>query len=245
MPNLPPPPLLPDLASTNKIALFLDCDGTLIELAPSPDEVHIPATLAPQLASLSKHLEGRLAIVSGRSVEWLGQAGFGAHILSGTHGGELWWPGSGVERAERPAVLDEVEAAFHRFARERPGVIVEHKPLAAGLHFRKAPEHGAAAQALVDELAQQSRLAVQQGKMMVELRLPGGSKGTAITALMEREPFIGGVPVFLGDDVTDEDGFLAAHSFDGFGIAVGERESEHARYGLPDVAAVHRWLSLS
>lgn len=244
MPDLPPPPPLRDLIAINKVALFLDCDGTLIELAPSPDEVHIPAALAPQLAALSQHLDGRVAIVSGRSVEWLAQSGFDAHVLSGTHGGEVRWPDSAVERAERPAALEEVEAAFQRFAEERPGVIVEHKPLAAGLHFRKAPEHGNAAQALAQELGQQTGLAVQQGKMMVELRLPCGSKGTAITALMQRKPFSGAIPIFLGDDVTDEDGFKAALEVGGFGIAVGERESEHARYHLPDVAAVHRWLTL-
>ena len=244
MPELPPPPPLRDLSAIDKVALFLDCDGTLIELAAGPDEVNIPTALAPQLTALSQNLEGRLAIVSGRSVEWLAQSGFRAHVLSGTHGGEIWWPDSGVERAERPAGLNEVEAAFQRFAEERPGVLVERKPLAAGLHFRKVPEHGDAAQALAEELAQQTGLAVQPGKMMVELRLPGGSKGTAITALMQREPFAGAIPIFLGDDVTDEDGFKAALDVGGFGIAVGERESEHARYHLQDVAAVHGWLTL-
>lgn len=244
MPSLPPPPRLQELTSAHRIALFLDCDGTLIELAPGPDEVHLPDYLPDGLAVLSQALEGRLAIVSGRSVEWLHEAGLGAHVLSGTHGTELWWPGIGFDRAARPAGLDEVEAAFHAFAAERPGVIVERKALAAGLHFRKVPEHGDGALALAGKLARRTGLELQPGKMMVELRAPGGSKGTAASALMARHPFTGAMPVFVGDDITDEEGFVAAARAGGFGIAVGERDSAAASYHLPDVAAVHRWLML-
>lgn len=243
MPHLPPPPPLRDLIETQQVALFLDFDGTLTELAPGPNEVHIPETLPPLLTRLARRLDGRLAIVSGRAVEWLQGAGLGTHILSGTHGGEVLWPGSEVERTERPAALEEVAAAFQAFADERSGVIVERKALAAGLHFRKVPEHGAAAEELAGEWARKTGLAVQAGKMMVELRPPGGSKGTAIQALMQREPFAGAAPIFLGDDVTDEDGFAAAETLEGFGIAVGERESEHARYHLPNVEEVHGWLA--
>lgn len=242
MPSLPPPPPLAQLIDAHRITLFLDFDGTLTELAPGPEEVRIDPALPPLLERLAQRLDGRLAIVSGRSVDWLSEAGFGEHILSGTHGGELSWPGKPVERTEPPASLREVNAAFDKFAATRPGIIVERKPLAAGLHFRKAPEHGSAAEALAAELAQQTGLAVQPGKMMVELRLPGGSKGTAVHALMGREPFTGSMPIFPGDDVTDEEGFLAATEHSGFGIAVGERESVHARYHLPGVQQVHRWL---
>jgi trehalose 6-phosphate phosphatase len=244
MPNLSLPPALNTLIAEQPLALFLDFDGTLVELAPSPDEIHLTDALSPMLAEVSRRLDGRLAIVSGRSVEWLQEAGLGGHILSGTHGSEAWWPGDEVERTARPPQLDEIDAAFQLFASERPGVIVERKTLAAGLHFRMAPDQGEAAHAFAARLSQQSGLAVQPGKMMVELRLPGGSKGTAVEALMQREPFRGGVPVFIGDDVTDEDGFRAATTHGGFGIAVGERDSENARYHLPTVSEVHEWLRL-
>ena len=85
---------------------------------------------------------------------------------------------------------------------------------------------------------------VQPGKMMVELRLPGASKGTALTSVMNRAPFAGGRPIMLGDDITDEAAFAAAAQLGGFGIAVGERPSEHARYALSDVEQVHQWLTV-
>lgn len=242
--KLPSPPALDVLLVQQPVTLFLDFDGTLVELAPGPDDVYVTDTLPPLLVEVSRRLGGRLAIVSGRAVEWLQDVGLGAHVLSGTHGTEVLWPGGTVERTARPPQLDEIDAAFHAFAEDRPGVIVESKTLAAGLHFRKAPEHGEASHALAAELARASGLAVQPGKMMVELRLPGGSKGTAVEALMEREPFRGTVPVFLGDDVTDEEGFRAAEAHGGFGITVGERDSANARFHLATVSEVHEWLRL-
>lgn len=237
-PHLPPPPPLADNAS-----LFLDFDGTLVELAQGPDEVHVLNELPALLADVSRRLAGRLAIVSGRSVDWLHHTGVGEHTLSGTHGSELRLPDSATESAERPVALDDIEVAFQSFADDRPGVIVERKALAAGLHFRKVPEHQDAARDLAAEWSERSGLAVQPGKMMVELRLPGGSKGTAVTALMEREPFSDGRPVFLGDDVTDEDGFDAVAKAGGMGVLVGAARDTAATHRLADVAAVHAWLA--
>ena len=236
--DLPPPPPLDDDAS-----LFLDFDGTLVELAAGPDEVHVLNELPDLLAGVSRRLAGRLAIVSGRSVEWLHRTGVGEHALSGTHGSELRLAGGEVERPDRPAALDRVEEAFQGFADQRPGVIVERKALAAGLHFRRVPEHEAAAHALATEWGERVGLAVQPGKMMVELRLPGGSKGTAVEALMKREPFRAGRPIFLGDDVTDEDGFAQAAGLGGLGVLVGPVRETRATHRLPDVAAVHAWLA--
>ncbi len=236
-PQLPPPPPLASDAS-----LFLDFDGTLVELAQGPDEVHVLNELPALLADVSRRLSGRLAIVSGRSVEWLHHTGVGDHALSGTHGSELRLPGGATERPDRPAALDEIETVFQSFADRRPGVIVERKALAAGLHFRRVPEHEDAAHALAAEWGERAGLAVQPGKMMVELRLPGGSKGTAVTALMAREPFCAGRPIFFGDDVTDEDGFEAAREAGGTGVLVGPPRDTAATHRLPDVAAVHAWL---
>ncbi|TCD02241.1 trehalose-phosphatase [Erythrobacteraceae bacterium CFH 75059] len=239
---LPPPLALDALLAARPVSLFLDFDGTLVELAPGPDEVRLPEELFARLADTARRLDGRLAVVSGRSVEWLRDAGLHDHVLSGTHGSELLWPGGEPERRPRPLILDTVDRAFRAFADTRSGVIVEHKPLAAGLHFRKAPEHGEEALALAHAVGRQADLAVQGGKMMVEVRVPDGTKGSAVAALMGRRPFAGSMPVFLGDDVTDEDGFAAAAALGGFGIAVGERESASARFALPGVAAVLDWL---
>ena len=100
--------------------------------------------------------------------------------------------------------------------------------MSAGLHYRGAPAEAAAALALARRLADETGLALQAGNLVVELKTPGSSKGTALTAFMQEPPFAGAVPVMLGDDLTDEDGFRAA---------------EAARYGLPDVAAVLAWLN--
>ena len=87
-------------------------------------------------------------------------------------------------------------------------------------------------------------MCVTSGKGVAELVRPGATKAAAVSAFMEVAPFAGAVPVFIGDDVTDEDGFAGAGEHGGFGIAVGERPSRQARYGLDSVAAVHHWLEI-
>ncbi|MDI6624903.1 MAG: trehalose-phosphatase, partial [Brevundimonas sp.] len=141
-----------------------------------------------------------------------------------------------------PAVRDAV-AAFEAFARTRPGIIVEDKAVSAGLHYRGAPAEGEAALALAKDLAGQTGLALQAGNLVVELKTPGTSKGTALKAFMQEPPFAGAVPVMLGDDLTDEDGFRAAETLGGFGVLVGPPRETAARYGLPDVDAVLAWLN--
>jgi trehalose 6-phosphate phosphatase len=159
------------------------------------------------------------------------------------HGLERRRADGSLLRAEAsPAVRDAV-AAFERFARTRPGVIVEDKAVSAGLHYRGAPAEAAAAVALAERLAGETGLTLQAGNLVVELKTPGTSKGTALNAFMQEPPFAGAVPVMLGDDLTDEDGFLAAEALGGFGVLVGPVRSTAARYGLPDVEAVLAWLN--
>ena len=97
--------------------------------------------------------------------------------------------------------------------------------------------------ALARRLADETGLALQAGNLVVELKTPGSSKGTALTAFMQEPPFAGAVPVMLGDDLTDEDGFRAAEALGGFGVLVGPVRETAARYGLPDVVAVLAWLN--
>ena len=133
--------------------------------------------------------------------------------------------------------------AFEAFARTRPGIIVEDKAVSAGLHYRGAPDEADAAMALARELADQTGLTMQAGNLVVELKTPGTSKGTALHAFMQEPPFAGAVPVMLGDDLTDEDGFRAAAALGGFGVLVGPPRETAARHGLPDVDAVLAWLN--
>ena len=140
-----------------------------------------------------------------------------------------------------PAVRTVV-AAFHDFAADRPGMIVEDKGVSAGLHFRGAQDHAVAARDLAGRLAEDTGLSLQAGNLVVELKTPGTDKGTALSAFMAEAPFQGATPVMVGDDLTDEHGFRAAATLGGFGVLVGPPRSTAARFGLTDVAAVLDWL---
>ena len=236
---LPAPPrdLLRDAA------LFLDFDGTLVDLAPAPEDVRVDARLAALVARLSARMPQRVAIISGRPAEAI-LALFEApgFAVSGSHGLEIHWPDGNREQPERPAALDRIVADMKLFAAQHPGVRVETKPLGAALHYRTCPEHEAASHALARHLAAETGLHLQTGKMMVEVRLPGADKGTALRALMQAPAMAGRRPIFLGDDDTDEPAMAAAAALGGAGILVGEARPTAAAYRLPDVAATLAWL---
>lgn len=224
-------------------ALFLDFDGTLAPLADTPDAVEVDDALLSMLIRLRDRLDGRLAIVSGRSVATLRDLGFTDFLLAGTHGLEFARPGAAVEAPARLPAIDAVETAFNAFAADRPGVLVERKSISVGLHFRNAPIWAEAARDLAATLAHDHGLALQQGKMLYELRPGGADKGSALYALMASAPMAGGIPVFIGDDVTDEEGFAAAAALGGAGILVGPPRSTQAAFCLEQVAAVRHYLT--
>ena len=147
-----------------------------------------------------------------------------------------------MHRVSAAPTVRPVVAAFKDFARTRPGMIIEDKLVSAGLHYRGAPTEAAAAEALAGRLAAETGLALQAGHLVVELKTPGTDKGTALTAFMAEAPFAGALPVMLGDDLTDEDGFRAAEALGGFGVLVGAPRATAARHGLADVEAVLAWL---
>lgn len=238
MEALPAPPPLSSRAS-----LFLDFDGTLAEIAPRPDAVTVAQGLVEALRRLSRQLSGRLAIISGRSIaEIEGFLPLSTLGIAGSHGLEMRWPDGATLPLPEVRGHDALIAALQDFADAHPGVLVERKPLGAGLHYRGNPGAEAAARALASELAKRHKLSVQSGKMVFELRPAGRHKGDAIRLFMNSAPFFGGAPWFLGDDVTDEDGFAAVRDLGGVGILVGQPRPTAARYGLRDVAAVHHWL---
>ncbi|MBU1383989.1 MAG: trehalose-phosphatase [Alphaproteobacteria bacterium] len=238
--QLPPPPLrLPRPA-----ALFLDMDGVLAPLAETPDAVLPRPERTAALRAVAERLEGRVAIISGRTIAEIDRiAEASAASASGVHGLERRRADGSLDHAEAaPEVRGAIEA-FEEFARTRPGVIVEDKTVSAGLHYRGAQAEGGAAMALAERLASETGLTLQAGNLVVELKTPGTSKGTALTAFMDEAPFAGAVPIMLGDDLTDEDGFIAAGSHGGFGVLVGPARETAARYLLPDVDAVLAWLN--
>lgn len=239
---LAPPPT--DLVAPNRAdraSLFLDFDGTLVDIAPRPDAVRVDAALKTLVAALVARFDGRVAIVSGRGAAQIDALLDRPGIpIAGSHGAELTGI-AGAAAPIRPAALDAVAPHLRQFAATIPGLLVEEKPLGIGLHYRGAPRAEAAARTLAERLAADTGLTLQRGKMVFELRAPG-DKGAAIAALMAVPPFADSRPVFLGDDLTDEAGFAAVARLGGAGVLVGPARLTHARYRLPDVAAARRWL---
>ena len=238
--NLPPPPALDDGA----LALFLDFDGTLVDIAPTPDGIFVPPGLADALHGLRDRLEGRLALVSGRSLEDLERhLGPLAIARAGSHGADCRLADGRVlgdaAHGLDAHVLDEIA----QFAAAR-GFDLEHKTHGAALHYRANPGLEDAGLAFAGELAERHSLTVKRGKCVIELVQRGADKAAAVNRFMAVAPFAGAVPVFVGDDVTDEDGMRAASALGGFGIAVGERQNDFARYFLETTAAVQHWLGL-
>lgn len=242
--DLPPPPPLQQLSSTGPLALFLDFDGTLVDIAPRPDAIHIPDRLSARLGQLAESTGGRLALVSGRSIEDLERhLGPIAVARAGSHGiARLTADGSRL--GDDPAGLpDAVGRALEQFALLHH-FMLETKPHGAALHFRARPELETAGVEFAEAIAMRHGLQVKRGKSVVEIVHPGADKGGAVRAFMATAPFVGAMPVFIGDDITDDDGFRAAAELGGFGILVGERVSRDARYRLGGVAELHEWLGL-
>ena len=244
--GLPAPPALALHDDRRPVSLFLDFDGTLVDLAERPDEVKVSPELAELLERLGVRFDGRIAIVSGRSIAQL-QGFFGPLserlAMVGSHGAEVRAPGSQAVAPEVPLAFRDAEQSFADAFKEKEGVLIEAKTLGVAIHYRLDPSAESEAQRLAEAFASKHGLELQKGKMMVEVRTAGHDKGSGIGALMAEPPFDSSVPVFLGDDVTDEAGFGRCAEMGGFGILVGTPRPTAARYWLPDVPAVHEWLA--
>lgn len=242
-PCLSGPPRFSRLLLEGPLALFLDFDGTLVEIADGPDAITVPDGLGERLARLAERIGGALALVSGRGIDnlhdYLGPLPL---HLAGSHGGHVLAPCGTTLRAPVPLPA-AVTSALDEFAR-RHGLLYERKSHGGALHYRIRPECEAMVQHFAARLAADHGLATKAGKCVIELVRPGADKGGAVELLAQRPPFSGARPIFVGDDVTDEDGFAACTRLGGFGIAVGERPSTTARHSLASVKDVHAWLEL-
>lgn len=244
-PIAPAAPLcdLPPMALSGK-SLFFDFDGTLVDLADTPDAVIVDAALIDLLERLAARLPGRMAIISGRAIDQLDRmlGAFAADVaIAGSHGADLRVPGIPHVPAGKPAMLADATAAMRTFA-DSYGLLLESKSHGVALHYRLAPAMEPVALATAEEIATRTGLTLQHGKMMVELRAPG-DKGRAIATLLATPAMAGTAPLFFGDDLTDEAGFAAAASAGGAGILIGEMRTSAALYRLPDVAALRAWMA--
>lgn len=239
-----PSPLLP--APTPGWALFLDVDGTLLEFADQPHHVVVPENTRALLRRLTATFGGAVAVVSGRSVETLDRL-FAPLALpaAGLHGLERR---SADGRLHRPEIdtraLDPARSALESFTRAHPGTILEDKGFTVALHFRAVPNLAAAAEDAVRHATRQlgEAFELQRGKMVLEIRPTGARKGDVVEAFLEEPPFRGRTPIFIGDDVTDEDGFRAVNASDGHSIRVGCGRETRARYCVENIAALRTWL---
>ena len=239
----PPPRLDPHSA------VFLDVDGTLIEIAARPELVQVPREVPMLIARVSEEREGALALISGRplaELDRLFQPWRGA--AAGLHGVERRRADGTLHRVHESAAeaaLDRIRPKLATLARSDSRLIFEDKGGTVALHYRAAPEReaeiGAYAEALQRDAATRLRLIV--GKMVVEFQPLHVNKGLAIAAFLGERPFLGRHPVFVGDDTTDEDGFAEIRRRGGVGVRVGPPRATAATHSLPSVAAVLAWLA--
>lgn len=231
------------LDSTADWSVFLDFDGTLAEIVDHPGNVVVAPGLAGVLTDLSHKLNGRLAIVSGRALAVLDRIlGPVPVAMAGSHGGEFRPAGESRPQALAEPLPLPVCQALERFAQENGRLVFEAKPYSAAVHYRDRTEVAEPLIAFASDLAAQHGMRLKHGKMVVELTMPGSDKGTAVSRFMDLPPFAGTRPLFVGDDVTDEDAFAAVRNFDGGGILVGPMRPTRALWRLDSVAAVHTWL---
>ena len=230
------PPLTPDTA------LFLDFDGTLVALASQPELVVVSPGLTSILAALFRQLNGALALVSGRRL--LDLDGFLAPLLlptAGEHGAQRR-TSDGLLVSAPPADLRQVQQAAQGLLQRHPGLKLEQKNLALSLHYRHAPElENLCLQVMREAVARSTGLELMQGKLVIDVKPQGFSKGTAIAAFMTEAPFAGRTPLFAGDDVTDESGFAQVLHLGGITIKVGPGPTA-ARWRCDSTAQLAGWL---
>ncbi|MBK0391202.1 trehalose-phosphatase [Ramlibacter algicola] len=207
-------------------ALFLDFDGTLVDIAPEPGAIVVPCSLVPTLSALQTYLGGAVAVVSGRSIRELDTYLAPLQLpVAGVHGAERRDASGALDRVE-PASLEEVTRAALALRARDARLLVEEKGTSVALHYRRAPElERECIDAMAAAVDRSEGLALLRGKMVVEAKPCGASKGAAIEAFLREPPFAGRTPVFVGDDVTDEAGFEAVQRLGGLGVKVGEGPS--------------------
>jgi len=219
-------------------ALLLDLDGTLLDIAPTPDSVVVAPDLPRSLLRLREMLGDAVAVVTGRPVEQIDALLPGIPFaVAGEHGGAIrHTPGGTLERADLPAPPPAWREQAERVAAGYPGVLLEGKARGFVLHYRARPEIGPALrQAMLSIMANSDRFELMRAHMAWELKPRGADKGIAVSRIMAHPPFAGRTPIYVGDDVTDEDGMRVAREAGGQGHRVQDVFS--------DPAGVRAWLA--
>lgn len=232
----------PPTSLLDKASLFLDFDGTLVDFVIDPDAATVDQPLRALLTALTDRLGGRLAILSGRSLDELTtRIGLGPVAMAGSHGLERRSSDGQMTRAPISPGLAPATDAARAFAAAQ-NVLLEVKTAGVALHFRDSPHAEATVDGFARALAADTGLDLQSGKCVRELKVPGADKGDAVRAFMAEPPFTLGRPVVVGDDLTDEHAFEAAIALGGSAILVGEPRPTAAQFRLPTVDVTLDWL---
>lgn len=246
---LPEPDISPAPQSltqaAKELALFLDFDGTLVEIAPSPEDVRLDRRVAPALDVLRRSLGGALALVSGRPIAFLDQKLDPYRFdIAGLHGAQIRLGDAVQSQSDQPPQMNEALRDLVRFANSHVGIIVEDKRISVALHWRLAPHLHDEALELMRQVAARLGPAVrlQEGKAVAEIVPAGASKGNAIAWLMSTPLYAGRRAVFIGDDITDEAGFEAVNAIGGLSIRIGSDHDSRAQLRLESPTALRHIL---
>jgi trehalose 6-phosphate phosphatase len=232
-------------APSREWCLFLDVDGTLVEIADTPSAVVVDPSLNDLLAAVSQRLDGALALVSGRSIATIDQLFAPLKLpAAGQHGAERRDAGGrlSVQDSGPDASFALARASLRAYVAAHPGTLLEDKGSTLAVHYRLAPEFEESVRRAITAACAPigARYEVQAGKRVFEIKPRGFTKATAAEAFMSERPFTGRTPVFVGDDLTDEPGLRFAERAGGVSIAVGDRL--RGQWHLNDPGEVRRWL---
>ncbi|MGF6777888.1 trehalose 6-phosphate phosphatase [Paraburkholderia sp. GAS334] len=237
---------LPAVLSPSETAFFFDFDGTLVELAPTPDGVLVQPRVIELLTELRRLTNGAVAIVSGRGIDSIDSfLGMPDMPIAGLHGAERRDANGDTQRTGfNDDRLLRMEQDLAEIVRTNPGMLLEIKGAAVALHYRNAPEREPVAREATSRLVAEypDAYVLQPGKMVYEIKPKDVDKGRALRAFLDEPPFTGRTPVFAGDDLTDEKGFAVVNERGGVSIKVGGGDSV-AKTRLDSVGALIDWLA--
>jgi len=236
---------LPEPNEPQNFALFFDFDGTLADIVERPEDVEVTEATREALTALRHSLEGAVAIITGRDIAAIDRFLTPVRLpVAGVHGltrrdatGQMHHPEYDCE------ALKIIETQLERLVAEETGLLLENKQGALALHYRLRPElEGVCLEAMERAVNGMPSITVRRGKMVIEAVGHAGNKGEAIESFLNEKPFAGRVPVFAGDDLTDEDGFASVNRLHGISIKVGQGDTQ-ARYRVQDREELLSWLN--
>lgn len=237
--------MLPSIDEIERYAIFLDFDGTVVELADRPDAVRVDVATVRLLEALNDRTGHALAVVSGRDIEVVDKMLYPLVLpVAGVHGLQRRDAAGRMHRtALDPADVGSIDLLLEEAIGDERGVIIEKKDGAVALHYRLRPDLERRCREIVETIVWlRPELQLMRGKMVFEIKLEGADKGDVIEAFLAEPPFAGRTPIFAGDDITDEVGFAVVNAHGGISVKVGSN-STLARYRAANLRELHAWLA--